>query len=490
MSVPTDFPDAAKWYNYVRLRSVTAPDGEKFGLPNASHFENGNYYPEVDPRWKSVTANFELTLPNAPPGADGRFEDKYHFETPLPTRENPTLEPNQTVTTPHGTTYTLKKIATDFAQGRTTITVGVRPADVPGADAWMRSAVAIAVVDGQVNQPNLNTSGNAAEEIYDFPALASAARTLELFFTGGEIAPAWKSPDFFRALDIEVPVAALVKANPPAVTTMGALPSYFAENSRFSARLDITENNASGVQSTLWLRPEKAPGATNTAVRQVPEVTAVRALTADGTSVRIYPIERKAAVFHNDGSAPAPDETSIALELPRFGSTPAGPVQLQFDINSSAQLAREYGPRDVPIPPLGSPALAAPDSKGSVRLQRMAQVEAGSALAAQILQRTAGKIDLGAHNACLMVFDVERALPDSSFVLSDLILDGVALKSYQSGLWNGNALADQKSGAVTLILAQQAVKSAPIHFDLIEKTVGKPEPMLVLKDVEIKAPQK
>jgi hypothetical protein len=481
---------AAEW---ARFTGLTTPDGQLVYGSGGGILEKENgsgsalSFPNIDPRWKSVTANWEITSPQAPAGADGQFSGGYELKGATPSAGKPLVEPKTTLKTAHGTKYVLQSIACDFEKKTTTFTLSIeKPANVPGVRV---STYQSTIKDdlGTLFRSSSRSDGKQFTVIANgLPA--PGAKSLTIGLEVEESAPGWKKQQFYRPISLDIPVAALANANPPSLTTEDVI-SYNAENDVFTARLEETRRSDEKWWGALWVKPQNKADTIQTLVQNVPEITGGKAVTADGRSFDITVSEASDVFFHSDRSAPVSEELATALQVNITDDVPIEPVRLELETTQTRQLLHSVDLPAVPIPALEGPlTFDTPQGQGTLRLQKVAFVQGKSGEDLEL--RTDGSARVAAQGALVMVFTVDRALPEETLRLKSLRLDNQTIggQSPLNSSWNGDGLSEAKNNSLWTLVVQPpttGAKTLKVHLDLLESGPTEPAPPIVIEKVDI-----
>jgi hypothetical protein len=483
---PTGVNAGRHWSEYARFVSLTTPDGE---IINSSRTDNirgkvnarALSFPTVNPRWKSVMASWEVTLPNAPANASGEFAGIYTLQGEAPTPEKPVVEPNTLVKTPQGTIYTLQSISCDYENKKTTFKISVATSkDVSKVNLL---TIPSSITDDRGTELRANSSQTLTSLVLVSDSLpAAGAKSIDIRLNVNERSESWKKKEFFKLINFEVPVASVVKAKPLDVSTIGALPSYRAQGELLEGRLDEIALEGSEYRATLWTRPrtDSATGTTNE--RRQAAVSDGKLLDSYGREFHVNTSSTNEVFFHNDGSIMAPDERAYTVRI-RFDGKPkgkdrdkekipSGPLRLELKTIEWKTILHV-----VDLPALKIPAKNAPvkpdtsKAAGTLRLRHVAVVQGKSA--DDVMLRTGGNARADASGSVVLVFNVGRSIPSAALTLKSLrINNGEEMaKNATTSTWAGDALElrDQwNAWSVIFPLPQGIPKTMKVHVELEE----------------------
>lgn len=434
-------------------------------------------FSRVNPAWKSVTAIWETIAPGAPADISGKFKARYSLAGALPTRENPVTTPNTQLETPQGTTVTLTSIAADYAANKTTYAFNLsRPTAATSATTSI-DFVTPEVRDDQnrlLSERKRGFDGRKPGMKLIFGGVpAPDATQATISFDLVEQSPRWRQREFYRTLEIEVPVAALFalqkqeadenKTEPPESL---ANQTYRAENGEFRARIERADSEQQ-FRAKIWVAPLNANvGAPQT----VAEPVALRARNAAGEFVPLK-LEPKDIYnyFHDDSTPIAPGENWAEVRAKALAM--GAQTTLALDVQSRERAEHFIDVRDIPIQPGQTQTLPRPASNNALWLRDVIWTSAETAaqierISGERLNVPAGALVLvlvhapfGPNNA--LNFDYTNASDDTS---------GEALKNF--GFWNGDALNGATDNAWTLVLSPPATDATHIDVRVIATEKG------------------
>ena len=464
---PRDSKTNRPYYEWGDLKGVRSPDGTFLRSSGAGW--NGKTgvgrtlsFPQVNPRWKSVTALFETTSPDAKPDSSGVFRAFYPLVGALPTKAKPKTEPKTRLETPRGTVLVLESIECDFQKKTSTYKVSFeKPDDVPDASV----DISLSSVSDERGR-NLKTGSSYSNNNGELLSIAvpgvpeEGAKEARLNLEVVEQAEAWKQKDAYNTIEVELPVAALLKANPPGAPAevapptdknQGALPSWNAENEQFSARLEEVQRS-DNLLGLVWIAPKikTDANAVQTLVETVAVPVALRARDAAGkmSEVSLFGEESDHHFFRSDGSVPKPGETATRFNA--NGNFALGDeTAFSLDVRTFKRLNHDLDLKGVAVSPDSQRALDEPIGDGSLMLRKIAWLS-GDALD-KIALRTGGQLELKG-NRLVLVFARTPIMPDAKLKLNSVSIQGTTNQGQVWTTWDGDALSGETNGALTVVM--------------------------------------
>ncbi len=321
--------------------------------------------PYVDARWDHVRVFMEVTAPDAPADARGSFVQNFPVELPLPALGQ-TIPLHKTIATPHGSTVEISEISNNKPQkdgngdrlsnADGTLSIEIRsqkPGDAPDAKIglWLKDYQ----VENKDWYPNSSGSeGSADKTTLHLSRPPAAIKTMTANLEVSESAPQWVMPQYFGVATFELPVAALLKARPPA-TPADAPQLFEAQTPGGVARISAPQWIDGAWQMRLWTQrhdvaglPESNP---NVATRLV--VTEVVAKSARGHEFSWSNGGHSGDLFLTPDNTPLARDEAAHRVIFREATELDAPVQL----TATAQERRFYSSmhdfRGLPIPPRG-----------------------------------------------------------------------------------------------------------------------------------------
>ncbi len=460
---PREAKTTRPYYEWARLLGVRAPDGQMLVGSGAGNTGEARVisFPKVNPQWKSVTAIWETTAPDAGADSSGRSRSYYTLSGPLPTRENPATKPNAQVITKHGVVLTLAAITCDWEKKTTTYTVEyTRPKEASNADI---SSDLSSVVDDQDRSLRVGgsfSSGTAKGVSIRMPGLpADDAKTVKLTLLVSEFDEAWKQKDAYSTLEVEVPVAALLKANPPApivappATDAEALPAWSVSDGKFAARIEEVQRGENYL-GLVWVAPADKNNAeqTQTLVEKVTVPVELRARDNAGKDrpMILFSETSDEVFFHSDGAPPVPGETATRFNknTGNFDDT----TDFALDVRSFRRLRHSFSVKGLPVTLDSQRAIDEQTGTGTLRLKKIAWLGADKIETLLLAQGAAAKFK--GESALIAVFDYTPLDADAKITLDKSTLSdnkGNA-QDIKGPLYRGDLLSGTTSGALSLVL--------------------------------------
>ncbi|BCM91814.1 hypothetical protein IAD21_03690 [Abditibacteriota bacterium] len=475
-------------YEWGNLKELRGPNGAIIRSSGAgSNVTVGEgrtlSFPRVNPKWKSVTAIWETTSPDARPDSSGRFQGQFQLAGTLPTPAKPKSEPQTRLETPHGTVYVLQSIECDWEKKTSTYILSVeKPDDVPDVSVDTH-------IDSISDDKNRNLkSGHTYQRGTDkqitlaVPVVPEAgAKEAHLSLSVTERSDSWKQKEAYSNLEIELPVASLLKANPPVAPAevaaptegeQGALPAWNAENETFSARIEEVQR-ADSLLGTVWVAPKikTDDGAVRTLVETVAMPVALRARTADGHDhpVILFGTEADDTFFHSDGGVPTSGEIAMRFNSDT-GQSFGDETAFSLDVRSFKRLQSDVDLKALAISPDTQRALDEPMGDGGLMLQKIAWL--GTEATDKMVLRTGGQLQFKGKTGLILVFSHTPIAPDSQIKLDSVTMRDDTGKMQTTGwtMWKGDALSGEANNALTLILPAptDGTKTVDIHLHATE----------------------
>lgn len=460
---PREAKTTRPYYEWARLLGVRAPDGQMLVGSGAGNTGAARVisFPKVNPQWKSVTAIWETTAPDANADSSGRSLNNYTLSGPLPTRENPTVKPNTQVTTKRGVVLTLAAITCNWEKKTTIYSVEyARPKEAPDAEI---SSDLSNVVDDQgrsLRVPGAYLASTAKGVSIQMPGLpADDAKTVKLTLLVTEFDEAWKQKDAYSTLEVEVPVAALLKANPPApiiappADDAGALPAWSASDAKFATRIEEVQRGE-GYLGLIWVAPADKNKAeqTQTLVETVTEPVELRARDSEGKDrpMSLFSETSDEVFFHSDGTPPVAGETATRFNKNsgKFDAT----TDFALDVRSFRRLRHNFSVKGLAVAPDSQRAVDGPVGTGTLQLKKIAWLGADKIETLLLAQGAAAKFK--GESALIAVFDYTPFAADAKITLdkSTLRPDKGDAQEISGPLYRGDLLSGTTTGALSLVL--------------------------------------
>ncbi len=466
------------YYEWAHLLGVRAPDGQMLVGSGAGNTGEARVisFPKVNPQWKSVTAIWETTSPDANADSSGRFRAPYTLSGPLPTRENPVSKTNSQVTTAHGTVLTLTSIIGDWDKKTTTYNIEwTRPKDAPNAriDSDIQN-----IVDDQnrsLRAGGSYSTGTAQGVSVRMPALPEdGAKEAKITLLMTEFDEAWKQKDAYSTIEVEVPVSALLKANPPAPVVAPpaddpeALPAWSASDGKFAARIEEVQRGDNYL-GLVWVAPAEKNNAeqTQTLVETVTVPVELRARDSEGKDNKmvVFGETSDEVFFHSDGAPPVPGETATRFNK-NYGKFDAT-TDFALDVRSFRRLRHSFSAKNLAVAPDSQRAVDETVGTGTLQLKKIAWLPADKIETLLLAQGAAAKFK--GDSALVAVFDYTPFAADAEITLekSTLRADKGDAQEINGPIYRGDLLSGTTAGALSLILpAPNSTAATAIDLDI------------------------
>jgi hypothetical protein len=228
-----------------------------------------------------------------------------------------------------------------------------------------------------------------------------------------ESSPAWKKTEYYQTASVELPVAALAKANPPQIIARPNFkdnPVYGATVGNVTARLEQGQKGQNIYHGTLWLKNVSDPTAVKTKIENVIGLSETRTIFKNDTRGKaiVYPTDE--AFWHSDGTAPEPSERAYHVQLDFPQGAPTDPIVLEIETTRTQTITQDFAAKGLKIPVAGAP-IEVPAKDGSPLLKKLIRVTAQDT--DPITLRTGGKVNVPATGALLMVFELKSGLTET-----------------------------------------------------------------------------
>ncbi|RYX82816.1 hypothetical protein EON83_17775 [bacterium] len=486
VSAPPTVKKERPLYEWGNLKEVKAPDGTSIyssGAGSNTTAAGESYtrsFPRVNPQWKSVTTMWEVTSPEAGPNSNGRFKGQFQLAGDLPTREKPTSEPKTRLETPHGTVFTLQSITCDWEKKISTYVLSVeKPDDVssPRVDTMLA---------GLTDEKNRNLKPGPSRQhatetqvTFSIPAVPEeGAKEAHLSLDVTEQAEAWKQKDAYKTVEMELPVAALLKANPPASVSEteleGTLPSWTAQNEMFSARIEETQPGDS-LLGLLWVAPRLKPDTdeVRTLVETIAVPVGLSALNADGQKREVIfaGAESDENFFHSDGSQPTVGETVRHFNSDA-GQTFGDETAFSLSVQSFKRLKSDVNLKNLVVAAGKERIVDEPTGNGNLLLKKVALVDEDAT--AKLLERAKGMLHFGGKKCLVLVFNRTPIARDAKVVVDSVTLRDdkgtTQTNQWNTCLWQGDALTGAANDSLTVVLPtpSEGTKSVDVRVRFTE----------------------
>jgi len=306
----------------------TRPDGEH----SPQNSEWGFSSDSVDPRWESLTLEFEILDPAAPPEATGEFEETLEFKNlPVPHRPNEILALGRSLTTSRGTRFVLEGVRRltfphmpdEYKEAFEFAIRWLAPTNVP--DLCVLPPRVYRVVGDQVADlgrggslgsmlPVGNTDRCGRGDFHGWQLPSPTAKTFSLSIQTREIVPSlrqakWIHPVKLTVRPCDIPLESVpAPAKPLASTTTGgvtvALEDLRADfQGQYFARLWLRDSGGLFRSSSEWV------------LRDV-------ALQGDTPNWNVNMLQSANLCWKTNGSPPLADEHGWERHGSPFGSGP------------------------------------------------------------------------------------------------------------------------------------------------------------------------
>lgn len=347
----------------------------------------------VDPRWKSVRVQFEVTAPDVPEKARGEFTTKFPIELPLPALGQK-LPLKGTVKTDRGSVVEITEIATrkpqidgngdrlSNADGTMEIKVrSEKPEGVP--DARVDFSLGNYEIEGKQWTPNSSGSvGRTNETTINMARPPARVKTMKAILMVRESAPQWILAQYFGTVEFELPIAALLKARSlPAPAPLPALSEVKAEGGVARAGAPFWNNSAWKVR--LWTE--------RTAIAGVPDndnanvirrlvITEATARARDGNEYKWRSSDASGNLFFApDNAVLARDQAASEIAFYESEFKDGAPVELTAVAQERRFYSFSHEFTQIPIPPRGQTReLGENWSDESATLRRIGWTKSGS----------------------------------------------------------------------------------------------------------------
>lgn len=420
--------------NFVELQTpevpVTYSQSSDTKLPDGS-VERTFRFPgaQIDPRWPSMRARFEMMDKAAPPNAKGSFVTRLPAEIPIPDKPNGVLEPHLSWTGPNEFKVELVRVEAKDEEKHLKLEWKLTPlTENADAKAYLDT---ISFQSGDKSLGDVQddlfgrSNGTNRTVIEDFAMLPRGAPLKGQIYLR-VYASSLRKREFIHTVNFDLPISKLATAHPLHYQMPFLSPvDKEAEDTEF--RWEGTPNGA----ATLWVSPQNEAEAEKNHTRLL-----LRSLTvsAPGETDATYDFDgrfyesRGNTFWHSDGTSAGTLETGWRVARPNFGRNCT--LHLTATVASAQVSETEHHFSEIPLPRSGETQILTEDKDewvdDTATVRKIAWVPYGTPEYQSLEKVTGG---MGQRGTLVIVCEVPRMWPNSFSWLGDLSFnfDGLSI---------------------------------------------------------------